>query len=72
MQDRHTRFAGTPDGIAVAQRAYCAARGKEPADIGEPPRRIRGRRPNCKRTTSSPLTSRISRPGNLRGRRRSR
>ena len=35
MQDRHTRFVGTPDGIAAAQRASCAARGKEPADIGE-------------------------------------
>jgi hypothetical protein len=34
MQDRHTRLAGTPDGIAVAHRACRAACGKGPADIG--------------------------------------
>ncbi len=35
MQDRHTRLVGTPGGIAVAQRAFCAAFCDEPAGIGE-------------------------------------
>jgi len=34
MQDRHTRLAGTPDGIVVVSRACCAACGVEPADFG--------------------------------------